>query len=62
MTKREALTNLMAPDLYERFLPSEIAAMRIMVRRRTVRKNRTVAPVSLKSCGDLRHVSEVGEK
>lgn len=62
MTKRKALQKLMAPDLYERFMPSEIAKMRIMVRRRTVRKSRIVAPVSLKSCGDLRHVSEVGEK
>jgi len=62
MTKREALTNLMAPDLYERFLPSEIAKMRILVGSRGIRKSRIVAPVSLTSCGDLRHVSEVGEK
>ena len=60
MTKRKALVNLMAPDLCERFLPSQIAAMRILVGSSRIRKTKKFKPVSLKSCGDLRHVSEVG--
>lgn len=60
MTKKKALANLMAPDLYERFKPSQIAAMRILVRNRNIIRTKSFKPVSLKSCGDLRHVSEVG--
>jgi len=62
MTKREALQNLMAPDLYERFKFAHIAAMRILVRSENIIRTKAFVPISLESCGDLRHVTEVGEK
>lgn len=60
MTKEKAKKLLMQPDLYERSLPSHIAAMRILVRNKNIIRTKSFKPVSLKSCGDLRHVSEVG--
>jgi len=55
MTKRDCLAALMdKKTLYERFLPSQIAAMRIKAGSRGIRRTK-----GFKSVGSLKHVSEV---
>lgn len=55
MTKRDCLAALMDKEtLYERFLPSQIAAMRIKAGSRGIRRTK-----GFKSVGSLKHVSGV---